>query len=488
MQAQQGDMAAMNDLIGQCYDRLYAAAYQTVKNQDTACDVTQEACLEIINSLPKLENPAAFMTWAQKITYHQCTRHFRQNKELLVDENEDGETVFDQLPDESKGAQIDQAYETKEFRQEMMAIIDTLPPEQRSALLLYYYEQLSVRQIAEIQDTTEGTVKSRLNYGRKAVKKQVEDYEKKNNIKLHSVAPLGLLLWWLFGKEKEATGIALQAMPKVAQALGAVAGEAAASGAAAAGTSAAGSLLPKIVAGVAAAVLTTGAVGGGIAVLTQPETTRVSSASASLPTTTVHIHNFTKGALMHDKLQHWVVCDCGEAGNAEVHQFTDNYCHCGQYQDSKGLSLHTYDGMGYIYTMGSCTDTTVVIPETLDGVPVVGIESRAFWQNADIFEVIVPGSLQTMGNHAFAYSSISKAVFLPGAQEIGICAFYGCQKLDTVTIPESVRVIGEDAFYDCPLLSRIYYGGTKAQWKALMPVAGSYTVSCSDGVIPAVGN
>lgn len=271
VQAQRGDPEAMNELISQCYQRLYAAAYQTVKDPDVACDVTQEACLEIVSTLSKLENPAAFYVWAQKITYHQCTRHFRRNKELLVDENEDGETIFDSLPDESEGAQIDEAYENKEFRREMMAIIDSLPPEQRSALLLHYYERLSVKQIAEIQETTEGTVKSRLNYGRKAVKKQVEAYEKRNDIKLHSVAPLGLLLWWLYGREKDAAaGITLDAMPKVVQALAVLAGKGAvASGAV--GAAAAGIALPKVIAGCVAAVLAVGAIGGGVALLNQPE-------------------------------------------------------------------------------------------------------------------------------------------------------------------------------------------------------------------------
>lgn len=482
IQAQQGDQVAMNDLIGMCYERLYAAAYQTVKNQDTACDVTQEACLEIINSLQKLENPEAFMAWAQRITYHQCTRYFRQNKELLVDENEDGETVFDSMPDESEGAKIDQAYETKEFRQEMMAIIDTLPPEQRSALLLHYYEKLSVKQIAEIQNTTEGTVKSRLNYGRKAVKKQVEDYEKRNDIKLHSVAPLGLLLWWLFGQEKEASAVALQAMPKVVQALGTAAGQTAAVSTTAAGAATTGTALAKVLAGVAAAVLATGVAGGSVALLTQPEPEPTTAPSVSA---TVHIHNFAAGSMEHDKLLHWSICECGEKGEVTVHQFEDKHCHCGQYQDSEGLSIHTYDGLGYIYSMGGCTDTTVVIPEMIDGVPVVGMEPRVFWQNAEIRTVVLPGSIQAMENHVFAYSNVKEAIFLPGVGQIGVCAFYGCQNLDTVTIPESVRSIGENAFYDCPLLSKIFYGGTMAQWRALMPVEGAYTVFCSDGVIPA---
>ena len=60
---------------------------------------------------------------------------------------------------------------------------------------MYYFDEMSVKQIAEIQGTTEGTVKSRLNYARKAIKASVEEYEKKNGIKLHAIPFLPLLKW-----------------------------------------------------------------------------------------------------------------------------------------------------------------------------------------------------------------------------------------------------------------------------------------------------
>ena len=56
---------------------------------------------------------------------------------------------------------------------------------------------MSVREIAEIQELSEGTVKSRLNYARKSIKGAVEEYEKKNGIKLHAI-PFFPLFDWLF--------------------------------------------------------------------------------------------------------------------------------------------------------------------------------------------------------------------------------------------------------------------------------------------------
>ena len=469
IQAQQGSAEAMNELIAGCYERLYALAYQTVKNQDTAYDITQEACLEIMTTLSNLQNPEAFMAWAQKITYHQCTRHFRQSKEILVDENEDGETIFDALPDESQHAQISEAYENKEFRLEMMSIIDSLPPEQRSALLLHYYERLSVKQIAEIQGTNEGTVKSRLNYGRKAVKKQVEAYEKKNNIKLHSVAPLGLLLWWLFQREKEATAVSMQAMPKLAAAVGTAVQAAAATAETAAvatgvstvASTAATVAIPKIVAGGVAAVVAVGAIGGGVALLSQPEPTEASappqspSSSMVVPSTpAAHIHQFDNG-WEYDESQHWQTCLCGETDTPVPHNYTEHQCDCGRYQPSEGLSFSVSNGLAHFTGVGSCTDTVIVIPDSYNGCPVVSIPARAFMNNDTITKVVIPGSILDMGNHIFAYSSVEEVVFLSGVRAIGSLAFMDCYALKSVVIPDTVDTIYDGAFRNCTALESI---------------------------------
>ena len=86
--AQQGDNEALNCLFNEFYNDLYYFALKTVKDDETALDVTQEAFVEIINTLGNLKEPAAFVTWAKQITYHQCTRYFKKKKDVLVDEDE----------------------------------------------------------------------------------------------------------------------------------------------------------------------------------------------------------------------------------------------------------------------------------------------------------------------------------------------------------------------------------------------------------------
>ena len=193
--AQQGDQDALNDLFNAFYNDVYYFALKTVKDDQIACDITQEAFVEIINTLGNLQEPAAFVKWMKQITYHQCTRYFKKKKDVIVDEDEDGNTIFDTLQEDKAEFIPEEALDKDDFKKTIMSMIDDLSEEQRAALMMFYYDELSIKQIAEIQGTNENTVKSRLNYAKKGIKKSVEDYEKKNGVKLHCVGVLPLLLW-----------------------------------------------------------------------------------------------------------------------------------------------------------------------------------------------------------------------------------------------------------------------------------------------------
>lgn len=200
--AQSGDHKAVDTLFNAYYNDVYYFALKTVKDEETACEVTQDTFVSILKNFKDLKEPAAFVTWMKQIAYNHCARFFQKKKDILVEEDEEGNTVFDTVPEERAEFIPDESLDQEDFRKTIMVMLDELSPEQRSATMLYYYSEMSVKQIAQIQGVSEGTVKSRLNYARKSIKKSVEDYEKKNNIKLHSVALLPLL-FWLFAGTKE---------------------------------------------------------------------------------------------------------------------------------------------------------------------------------------------------------------------------------------------------------------------------------------------
>ena len=193
--AQQGDPDSLNELFNAFYNDVYYFALKTVKDDQLACDITQESFCEILNTLGNLQEPAAFVTWMKQITYHQCTRYFKKKQDVIVDEDEDGNTIFDTLQEEKAEFIPDEALDQAEFKQTIMAMIDELSEEQRAAVMMFYYDELPIKAIAQIQGVSENTVKSRLNYAKKGIKKSVENYEKKNGVKLRCAGVLPLLLW-----------------------------------------------------------------------------------------------------------------------------------------------------------------------------------------------------------------------------------------------------------------------------------------------------
>ena len=220
----------------------------------------------------------------------------RKAPELSFAEDEEGNSVLDSFEGPDEGTVPDKALDNAETGRMMNELIDGLPDSQRLCILLYYYDEMSVRDIAETLNVSENTVKSRLNYGRKAIKEGILRYEREEGIKLYSLAPMAALFRSLgqavrsgidpetaqaaAGRVLTAAGVAGTAAATAGTAAGTTAAAAAATGEAAtaagtvAGATAAGSaaataaavaakgLPAKVIAAIVAGVLI---VGGGLA-------------------------------------------------------------------------------------------------------------------------------------------------------------------------------------------------------------------------------
>lgn len=100
------------------------------------------------------------------------------------------------------------------------------------------------------------------------------------------------------------------------------------------------------------------------------------------------------------------------------------------------------------------------------------------------------GNVTSIGSSAFSSCERLTSITIPDSvTSIGSSAFSFCSGLTRITIPDSVTRIGHSAFYGCSRLTSINFNGTKAQWNAISKGqnwnedTGSYTVYCTDGTI-----
>ena len=186
--AKNGNTKCFEELYKRYYDKIYALARTTVKNDADAEDVLQSTFIKAWQSIKSLEEPAAFNTWLQHITLNECYSLLRRYKPTLSmdEEGEDGEML--QL--ESDLMLPQQYAERSDLAERLGKIIGELSEVQRETILLYYYEEMSVEEIAQTMDCSPGTVKSRLFLARKAIKTEIEEQERKTGQKFYGVGLL----------------------------------------------------------------------------------------------------------------------------------------------------------------------------------------------------------------------------------------------------------------------------------------------------------
>ena len=270
--AQQGDPEAQTALYEAMYKRVYYLAFRMTRSAQDAEDAVQEAFLSAFRALPNLADPNAFEGWLFQITANKCRNVLgKSGRYTQLPEDEDGNTILDELPEENEGLIPASALENRDQREIILSIIQALPQQQRECVLLFYYSELTVAQIAQALDCSEGTVKSRLNYARKKLREGILATEERDGIRLHTLAPLGLL--FLRDFQDLTAGLAATALGGTAAgAAAAGSGTTAAGSGAAAGTAAKTGLFAtvkaKVIAGVTAAAIVAG---GGAVVLSQPK-------------------------------------------------------------------------------------------------------------------------------------------------------------------------------------------------------------------------
>ena len=258
-----GDGEVFDQLYQACYRMVYFQANKILGNEDEAQSVVQDVFIAVYRSINRLLDPEALRSWIGGITVRLALKRrqrLRSSREFALED----EAMVDILDAGGGKASPEEDLCRQDTGRILGELVDELPQEQRETVMLFYYDQCAVKEIAQIMSCAEGTVKSRLNYARRQLEKRILQREQREGIRLHAINPG--LLFLAFTLQEQRVLLDPEIMRQGLNAVKAILGLAA--GGAAAGSAAAGAAGDAAGAGAGSALSAGGtgsAAGGGTA-------------------------------------------------------------------------------------------------------------------------------------------------------------------------------------------------------------------------------
>ena len=174
LQAQAGDRHSFDQLVAQAYPLVFNTAYRILGDHDAAADATQTSFVRAYRSLRTFRGSSSFTTWLYRIVSNVCLdmvrRRKRQAQSLTLDSDEESQGERD-IPDERDHPE--RLLLETELQQAVHRALQTLSPEHRVVLTLYDLAGFSYEEIAAMLKLPLGTVKSRLNRARLALRDEM---------------------------------------------------------------------------------------------------------------------------------------------------------------------------------------------------------------------------------------------------------------------------------------------------------------------------
>lgn len=173
----QGDLDAFNMLYNNYSKKALRITYLIVGNKNIAEDIVQEAFYECYRSIKKLRNPELFDAWFNKLLIRMCWRMSTKERDSVCDS-------LDETYDENivSYTSVIDPFENFDINVAVRTAINKLDIPLRTTIILFYYNDMSIKEISKILNCMQGTVKSRLYNARKYIEKEL----RKDNIKLSS--------------------------------------------------------------------------------------------------------------------------------------------------------------------------------------------------------------------------------------------------------------------------------------------------------------
>lgn len=161
--ARQGNRRAFEELVERHEQKAFHIAFGFARDREQAKDLSQEAFLKAFIYLKHFDGRSSFYTWFYRIVVNVCLDYKRKTKRAPADEfNEAVEGQLDPTHQPPTPMPPDQYVFAGQISRKVEAALKTLPPKQRTAFILKNHQGLSIKEIAAVMKTAEGTVKVHL--------------------------------------------------------------------------------------------------------------------------------------------------------------------------------------------------------------------------------------------------------------------------------------------------------------------------------------
>ncbi len=232
-----GDFSGYDNIYKLSEKYIYKIINDIVKNHHTTEDLMQDAYIQIYNKIGTLQEAKAFYVWAGRIATNLTLRYLQKSNRIRTvelpnrDEDDDPDFPYKKASMDHEEFIPEAVLMDREKQRLLGEILDNLSVEQKLSVQYFYYEEMSVNEIAQLMGCSAGTVKSRLNYARKSIKDAVVELDVKHGTRLYSLSTLPLF-WFIFRNQLEqliAGGVAAEGIG-LAKAIGGASKGAAAEG------------------------------------------------------------------------------------------------------------------------------------------------------------------------------------------------------------------------------------------------------------------
>ncbi len=168
--ASRGDAKAFQLLVERYQDYVFTIAMRILNDREEAEEVAQDVFVKVWRGLPTFEGRAAFSTWLYRIAWRAAIDRVRGRKKATTTLDDAGHPL--QLPDEQADPQ--QRLAEGDLADHLKQAMSQLKPDDAALLTLYYFKELSVKEICEITGLTESNVKVKLFRARAALKERLQ--------------------------------------------------------------------------------------------------------------------------------------------------------------------------------------------------------------------------------------------------------------------------------------------------------------------------